>query len=133
MLKGTADRCSFSSVCGTMFHIAYRGVSIHTNADITDMFECRAICNAHFCLNGTHIYDDKYKMYNSKCSDKYIGTVASTHSIGFLGCRYVVWGTVSWLLWGFSGLNLLRELYVRKIAWPYFYDSLAYAIIAQAE
>ena len=34
---------------------------------------------------------------------------------------------------GFSGLNLLRELYVRKMAWPYFYDSLAYAIIAQAE
>ena len=91
MLKGTADRCSFSSVCGTMFHIAYyRGVS--TNVDITNMFECRAICNAHFCLNGTHIYDDKYKMYNSKCSDKYIGTVASTHSIGFLGCVVMLCG-----------------------------------------
>ena len=41
MLKGTGDRCSFSSVCGTMFRIAYRGVSIHTNVDITNMFECR--------------------------------------------------------------------------------------------
>ena len=87
MLKGAGDRCSFSFVCRTMFHILHRGVSIQTCLSV-------AICNAHFCLNGTHIYDDKYKMYIPKCSGTYMGQlqlpIAMTFCNIIMLCRSIL-------------------------------------------